>query len=262
MNIDIRNLSQGYGQTNVIHDISFTAESGKITAVLGSNGCGKSTLIKTLAGILPCKPDTVFADGRDITAISRAERAKMVGYVPQYFHYTAYTSVLDTVLIGRRPYMSWSVDDEDLDAVDAAMEIMHVADLSERYINELSGGQRQRVFIARALAQNPAFYLFDEPTSSLDLRHQMETFSVIRGIMRKNNAGMIVAVHDLNLALRFADAVVLMKDGTLIDTGTPEDVLTPENVAKVYRVAADIVDAPHGRFIQTYDALGPEGELK
>ena len=258
MNLHVSSLTQKYGSQTILHDLTFTAESGKITALLGLNGSGKSTLIKTIAGILPCPQNTIFADETDITAIHHAERARMIGYVPQHFHYTSFTTVLDTVLIGRRPYMSWSVSEEDLKAVDDAMTAMNVAELSTRYINELSGGQRQRVFIARALAQNPKFYLFDEPTSSLDLRHQLETLTVMRNLVQKNSSGMIVALHDLNLALHFADTIILLKDGNIIDTGSPDSVLTAERVAEVYGVKSEVISGNHGTIIHAYDPVKTE----
>lgn len=253
MKISVEHLTQKYGSHVVFDDVSFTTESGQVTALLGPNGAGKSTLIKTIADIQPMYKGRIMVNDTDITTVSKAERAKMIGYVPQYFHYTSFTSVLDTVLIGRRPYMSWSVSDEDLEAVDAALSTMHIEDLADRFVNELSGGQRQRVFIARALAQNPEFFLFDEPTSSLDLRHQLETLAVMKDVVHKNNSGMIVALHDLNLALRYADHVVLLKEGTIYADGKPEDVLTAEAVRDVYGVEAEVVENNTGRFILSYE---------
>jgi iron complex transport system ATP-binding protein len=176
----------------------------------------------------------------------------MIGYVPQYFHYTPFTTVLDTVLIGRRPYMSWSVSDDDLNIVDSALSIMSITDLSDRFVNELSGGQRQRVFIARALAQDPSFFLFDEPTSSLDLRHQLETVLTMQNIVRKDDSGMIIALHDLNLALRYTDKVLMLKDGEMYAYGTPDNVLTVESVRDVYGVNSEIVENEQGKFILSY----------
>ena len=140
-----------------------------------------------------------------------------------------------------------------MEAVDAALSTMHIEDLAERFVNELSGGQRQRVFIARALAQNPEFFLFDEPTSSLDLRHQLETLAVMQDVVHKNNSGMIVALHDLNLALRYADHVVLLKDGSIYADGKPCDVLTTEAVRDVYGVESEVVEKETGRFILSYE---------
>ncbi|MDV0441222.1 ABC transporter ATP-binding protein [Methanorbis furvi] len=252
MKIDVVSLSQKYGNLQVLHDVSFTADAGEVVALLGPNGSGKSTLIKTIADILPPASGKILIDGADTAAIDPIDRAKLIGYVPQYFHYTPFTTVLDTVLIGRRPYMSWSVTDEDLIAVDKSLATMHVTDLADRFVNELSGGQRQRVFIARTLAQQPAFYLFDEPTSSLDLRHQLETASTMQKIVHEENSCMIIALHDLNLALRYTDKVVMLKDGSIYSCGTPEEVLTEEAVRDVYGVCAEIVENDHGRFILSY----------
>jgi len=253
MKITVENVSQSYENHQVLKDISFTASSGEVTALLGPNGSGKSTLIKTIADILPLKKGKILMDNRDIKEIEKNERTRLLGYVPQSFHYTSFTSVLDTVLIGRRPYMSWKVSDEDLEAVDIAMNAMNVADLSERYINELSGGQRQRVFIARTIAQNPSFYLFDEPTSSLDLRHQFETLERMQKLVHENNSGMLIALHDLNLAVKFADYVILLKDGKIYGNGKPEDVLTSEAVRDVYGVESEIVKNEKGRFVLSYE---------
>ena len=252
MNISVTSVSQKYGSHIVLKDISFDSRSGEVLALLGPNGSGKSTLIKTIADILIPSSGSITIDGVDVQKIDPIDRAKMIGYVPQYFHYTPFTTVLDTVLIGRRPYMSWSVSDDDLAVVDNALSTMNIADLSDRFVNELSGGQRQRVFIARALAQDPNFFLFDEPTSSLDLRHQLETVSTMREIVRTDNSGMIIALHDLNLALRYTDKVLLLKDGEMYDYGTPSDVLTTESVRDVYGVHAEFVENTQGRFILSY----------
>ena len=252
MNISVESVSQKYGSHDVLRDISFESKSGEVLALLGPNGSGKSTLIKTIADILTPASGSITIDGIDVQKIDPIDRAKMIGYVPQYFHYTPFTTVLDTVLIGRRPYMSWSVSDNDLEVVDNALSTMNITDLSDRFVNELSGGQRQRVFIARALAQDPSFFLFDEPTSSLDLRHQLETVSTMRGIVQKERSGMIIALHDLNLALRYTDKVLLLKDGAMYDYGTPSKVLTTESVREVYGVHAEFVENEQGRFILSY----------
>ena len=252
MNISIEHVTQKYGNHEVLHDMNFESKSGEVLALLGPNGSGKSTLIKTIADIISPAAGTIKIDGIDLQKIDSIDRAKMIGYVPQYFHYTPFTTVLDTVLIGRRPYMSWSVSDDDLSIVDSALSTMNITDLSDRFVNELSGGQRQRVFIARALAQDPSFFLFDEPTSSLDLRHQLETVLTMQTIVRKDDSGMIIALHDLNLALRYTDKVLLLKDGEIYAYGTPEDVLTVESVRDVYGVNSAIVENEQGRFLLSY----------
>jgi iron complex transport system ATP-binding protein len=252
MNIDIVSISQKYENLPVLHDVSFTINTGESVALLGPNGSGKSTLIKTIAGILSPTSGKILINGIDAIAVDPIDRAKSIGYVPQYFHYTPFTTVLDTVLIGRRPYISWSVTDNDLAMVDKSLATMHVTDLAGRFVNELSGGQRQRVFIARALAQQPEFYLFDEPTSSLDLRHQLETVSTMQKIVHEEKSCMIIALHDLNLALRYTDKVVMLKDGKIYAYGTPDEVLTKEAIRDVYGVCTEIVENSHGKFVFSY----------
>lgn len=252
MKISVEHVRQNYGEHEVLHDISFDADSGEVLALLGPNGSGKSTLIKSIADIIAPTFGQIKIDGVDAKTIDKTTRAKMIGYVPQYFHYTPFTTVLDTVLIGRRPYMSWSVSDEDLEVVDESLETMSIKDLSARFVNELSGGQRQRVFIARALAQKPSFFLFDEPTSSLDLRHQLETVSTMRDIVRRDNSGMIIALHDLNLALRYTDKVLMLKNGEMYSYGKPEDTLTEKSIRDVYGVDSEIVENKKGKFILSY----------
>lgn len=253
MNVSVEGLCHKYGSSEVIHDISFEAKSGEVLALLGPNGSGKSTIIKTIADIIRPSAGNIKINGVDADKIDKTDRAKMIGYVPQYFHYTTFTTVLDTVLIGRRPYMSWSVSEDDLKIVDSALNTMNITDLSSRYVNELSGGQRQRVFIARALAQRPSFYLFDEPTSSLDLRHQLETVTTMREVVRHEQSGMIIALHDLNLALRHTDKVMMLKDGEIYAYGTPDEIINEDSVRDVYGVEVEIFENDRGKFVLSYE---------
>ena len=253
MKIDVMNLVHNYGRYKVLKDVSFSVDSGEVVSLLGPNGCGKSTTIKIISSLFKPVSGRINIDGRDITGIDPTDRAKLIGYVPQYFTYSNFTTVLETVLIGRTPYMSWSVTEEDLAVVDYALRCMNIQDLAERQINELSGGQRQRVFIARTIAQKPVFYLFDEPTSSLDLRHQIDTLATMREIIHRDNSGMIVALHDLNLALRYTDKVILISDGEVYDAGKPADVLTPKAIFDVYGVKAEIIENDKGRFVLAYE---------
>ena len=253
MKIDVMNLVHNYSTYKVLKDVSFSVDSGEVVSLLGPNGCGKSTTIKIISSLFKPVSGNISIDGKSLDEIDPVDRAKLIGYVPQYFTYSSYTTVLETVLIGRTPYMSWSVSEEDLAAVDYALRCMNIRDLAERQINELSGGQRQRVFIARAIAQKPVFYLFDEPTSSLDLRHQIDTLTTMRDIIHKDNSGMIVALHDLNLALRYTDKVLILSNGEVYDFGKPEDVLTPKAIYDVYGVHAEIIENERGRFVLAYE---------
>ncbi len=254
MRLSVENVYQKYGDFDVLNDISFSSGSGEVVALLGPNGSGKSTLIKTICQLLPPSSGQVTVNGESLSDIDPTERAKLIGYVPQSFNYASFTTVLDTVLIGRRPYVQWSYSDEDLDMASKALETMNIINLRDKFINELSGGQRQRVFIARALTQDPHFYLFDEPTSSLDLRHQLRTMKIMRKLVRSEGCGMIIATHDLNLVLRYADRVVVLKDNRVYAFGRPEDVLTPTTVHEVYGVESSIVKSEQGLFILPYDS--------
>lgn len=252
MNLKIKGVRQGYGDVEVLKGVNMSASTGEVVALLGPNGSGKSTLIKTVAGILRPRSGSVTVDGQDVLKMEPSDMARVLGYVPQHFHYMPYTTVLETVLIGRRPYMQWSASDQDLEVVERALETMQILDLAERNVNELSGGQRQRVFIARALTQSPRFYLFDEPTSSLDLKYQLETMMTMRELVCREGAGMIIALHDLNLALRYADKAVMIKDGTVYCSGRPDDVITEGTIREVYGVEATIAENERGKFILPY----------
>ncbi|NLI73401.1 MAG: ABC transporter ATP-binding protein [Euryarchaeota archaeon] len=253
MIMEVDGLSQGYGNNLVIDDISFTAKSGELLTVLGPNGCGKSTLIKTLCNVLSPKKGTIYVDKRDLSNIDPKEMARLIGYVPQTMTHFGHSTVYDLVLIGRRPYVDWSYSTNDLRVAADAMITMNVNAYISRNIRELSGGQRQRAFIARALAQEPNFYIFDEPTSSFDLRNQLDTMRIMRNIIHEKEACLIVALHDLNLAMRYSDRVMVLNDREIYDIGEPEDVITSKMIKDVYGVTADIMEDMHGLFVRTYD---------
>lgn len=254
MRLTIENLEQSYGNRTVLRDVNFSAESGEVVTLLGPNGTGKSTLIKTLCRIMQPKNGRICIDGRDVSSISKEEYAKIVGYVPQSSMYFGYSTVYDAVLLGRKPYVQWSYARNDIDKAAEAMVEMGVDNLFDRMVNELSGGQKQRVTIARAIAQDPDIFVFDEPTSALDLRHQLDTFKLMRSIIKRKNALMIIALHDLNLALRYSDKVVVLNDGGVYDFGDVDEVITEEMIHNVYGVESNIVETEKGRFINAYDS--------
>jgi iron complex transport system ATP-binding protein len=254
MKLTVEGLSQGYQGKVIIHDIDLEANSGEVVTLLGPNGAGKSTLIKTICNVLPPMSGTVNIDGRNISDIDKKEYAKIIGYVPQTAIFFGSATVYDSVLIGRRPYVKWSYSSEDIEMAASAMIRMKIDDLYDRPIHRLSGGQRQRVTLARALAQSPSFYVFDEPTSALDLRNQLDTLKVMRQVIKDTNACMIIAMHDLNLAYRYSDKVMVLKDGTVYGFGNTEDVITPQMIKEVYGVDAEIVEGSKGKFIHSYDS--------
>ncbi|MDR0718806.1 MAG: ABC transporter ATP-binding protein [Treponema sp.] len=234
--LEIKNLFAGYGGGDVIKDITLKAFPGEILTIAGPNGCGKTTLLKAIARLLPFR-GLVTLDGRDIHSFSRkalAQKAALLGQSTQiYFSY----SVFDTVSLGRYPYSRSflkGLTKNDREIVENVLLQLGLTDVKDRMITELSGGQLQRVFLARTLAQEPEFILLDEPTNHLDLTHQIELLSYLSYWAEKNNKTVIAVLHDLNLARRFGNSAALMSRGALVSWGKPEDVLTGDILEEVY----------------------------
>ena len=185
MELVLDNVSKAYGSITALDAISFSVGPGEIVALVGPNGSGKSTLIKAIATIHNTTGGTITIDGKDIREIDPVDLAVLLGYVPQSFSYTLYSTVFETVLMGRRRFIKWSVSDEELSRVQRSLDALEMGDLAGKYINELSGGERQKVFIARRLRKDPEVFLFDEPTSALDIRYQIEVMET----MRRNHPG-------------------------------------------------------------------------
>jgi ABC-type cobalamin/Fe3+-siderophores transport systems, ATPase components len=254
MELVLENVSKAYGPQVALDNVSFAVHPGEIVALVGPNGSGKSTLIKAIALIHEPTGGTIAIDSRDVRSIDPVDLAMLLGYVPQGFSYTLYSTVFETVLMGRRRYIRWSVSDEELSRVQRALDALEIGSLAAKFMDELSGGERQKVFIARALAQEPRIFLFDEPTSALDIRYQIEVMETMRRITRERNSSMIVAVHDLNLAYRYADAVVVLNHGKMEAYGKPCDVLTPDCIRSVYGVDSFAVENEYGKFIVPFRA--------
>lgn len=249
MSLSIDNLSVRYGLFQVLSDISFSLRIGEILCVIGPNGSGKSTLIKTLAGILDPYSGTLLMDNINLNDLSKNEKAKKIGYVPQDFQYLTSASVIEAVILGRRPHVQWSLSQKDLDRVEFAMQLLNIKQMSQKMLTELSGGERQRVFIARAIAQEPVYFLFDEPTSALDIRHQIEVFQMIKKIAGTQKRSVLVAVHDLNYAYHYADRVILLNNGKIVSIGSVEEVMTEENIISVYGVPMNFINTGAGKYV-------------
>lgn len=238
MILSVEGLEFSYPSHKVLKDVTFSLEKGECLAILGTNGTGKSTLLKSINRILKPEKGTVTIDGDVVQTMKRTKLAQKIGYVSQS-NQSFRTTVFDTVLIGRKPYIKLDVTKKDLDIVNKAIEIMELEEYSLRYIDELSGGEFQKVIIARALAQEPDILMFDEPTSSLDLKNQLEVINIIKKVVEEKGISAIVTIHDLNLALRFADKFILLKDGKIYAAGGME-IITPKNIEKVYSVPVTI----------------------
>lgn len=240
MKIEIRNLYFSYPSKSILEDINITVKEAEIVCIVGPNGSGKSTLIKCIDKLLtPCKGKILF-DGTDTCSLSRLEIAKRIGYVPQSTAAAFSTTVLDTVLMGRKPYSAWKNSEHDLDTVIEILEKLDLKDTALMEFDRLSGGQQQRVLVARALAQSPKALLLDEPTSALDIAHQLEIMDILRSLAHRSKVSVLMIVHDLNLACRYADRIVMLQDGRIRADGLPQEVFTQNNILEVYGVEVDI----------------------
>ena len=242
VNITIKDLTFSYNSHKILDDLNVVVENSEVLSLVGPNGSGKTTLIKCIDRIL--KPrGSILLDGLELERMSRQEVARQIGYVPQSSSTPLATTVFDTVLMGRRPHIGWRVTDSDLDKVAEVLEKLHLEDLAMRDFAQLSGGQKQKVLIARALAQEPAVLLLDEPTSNLDMRHQLEVMEIVRDLVHEKKIAAVMAIHDLNLASRFSDKLVMLKNGQVYAAGEPKALLNEENIGKVYGIEAMVMNA-------------------
>ena len=233
--VEIKNISYAYNPAaKILDDVSFSVQDGECLVVLGNNGAGKSTLLKCVDRILPTKGASVAVDGKELFAMSNREMAQQIAFVQQNARAMDMT-VFDAVLLGRKPYIKWDATEKDRQI---AMDIIHRMGLEKyilRNVSELSGGEAQKVMLARALAQQPRLLLLDEPTSNLDPRNQHEVMQTVRKIAQENNICVITVLHDLNLAIRYCDRFLFLKDGGVYACGGLE-VMTPENIEAVYEM--------------------------
>lgn len=247
MILKVHGLDFKYPSHSVLKDINFTLKKGECLAILGTNGAGKSTLLKCINRILKPEKGTMSIKDVDIKKYTSKELAKKIGYVSQSSQ-RCRTTVFDSVLIGRKPYIKWDISQKDMDIVNNAIKSLDLENFSLRYVDELSGGEMQKVIIARALAQEPDILMLDEPTSSLDLKNQLEVINIIKNIVKEKGISAIVTIHDLNLALRFADKFIFLKNGAIFAAGGKE-IITPENIEQVYSVPVKIRNFDDGTFI-------------
>ena len=238
--LSINGLDFRYKNISVLKDVGIELHKGEVLSIVGPNGAGKTTLLKCILGIV--KPDngTILIDGRDASRMKRLNLAKCISYAPQALPYKFPISVFDAVLMGRRPYITWKPSQKDLEVVAEVLRSMDLEDFALRDFDQLSGGQKQKVLLARVFAQETDYLLLDEPTSNLDLRHQMEVMEMINGMVKRKGAAAMLAMHDLNLASRFSDIIVMLNGGKIFCAGEPAQVMTVENIKSVYKVEATI----------------------
>ncbi len=244
--LSVQNVSAGYGDVEVLHDLDLVIPSGKITVIVGANACGKSTLLRAMSRLLAPAKGQVLLDGKAIHRTPPKELARTLGLLPQSPIAPEGITVADLVSRGRHPHQGlfsrWTREDDA--AVEAALVATQTMDLAERPVDELSGGQRQRVWIAMALAQQTDILLLDEPTTFLDISHQVEVLDLLTDLNHQRGTTVVMVLHDLNLAARYADHLIAMADGRVHVTGAPDDVLTEQNVRQVFGLDNRIVTDP------------------
>ncbi|SDC20377.1 iron complex transport system ATP-binding protein [Geodermatophilus telluris] len=239
-------VSLAYDDRVVVRDLDLSLTDGSFTAIVGPNGCGKSTLLRALGRLLRPQAGQVLLDGRSIARTPTREVARVLGLLPQTPLAPAGLTVADLVARGRHPHQSWlrQWSREDEAAVAEAMAWTDLGGLADRPVDELSGGQRQRAWISMALAQGTDLLLLDEPTTYLDLSHQIDVLELVTRLHAERGRTVVVVLHDLNLAARYAQRLVAMRDGVLVASGTPHEVLTERLLADVFDLEARVVPDP------------------
>lgn len=246
VSVEARHLRVAYGDRTIIDDLEVVFPAQKITTIIGPNGCGKSTLLRAVARLIPAKEGKVEVGGEDTTTMNRRFLAKKIGVLPQSPIAPDGIVVADLVARGRHPHQSWinqwSKSDEQ--EVAKALALTNSNDLADRTLNELSGGQRQRVWISMVLAQNTDVLFLDEPTTYLDLSHSIDVLNLVSYLRSDLQRTVVMVLHDLNLAARYSDYLVLMDDGAIAAAGAPDEVITPENLKAVFDLDALVVADP------------------
>lgn len=250
MAIEIKELQTGYEDTIVIPHMNLKIPEGKITMIIGSNGCGKSTLLKSIGRIIKPTKGGVYLDGTLLKRMAPKDIARRMAILPQNPVVPQKITVKELVAFGRYPYQTAfsGMSDKDHDIINWAMQETGVTELKDREVDQLSGGQRQRVWIAMTLAQKTDILILDEPTTYLDMAHQLEILTLIRKLNEKNKTTVIIVIHELNLAAKFANHLIGMRKGEVIFEGHPLDVVNKENLKELYQIDAQIHPSASGRY--------------
>jgi iron complex transport system ATP-binding protein len=244
MKLKLVDISFRYGKKEILKHIDLSLDGEGVYCLLGPNGSGKSTMLKCIMQFLHPRGQIIY-DDMSVCDMKQHDIAKLFGYVPQNCSSNFPITVFDMILLGRKPYIGWRPSDEDISIVEQNIWSLGLEQHSLKYVNQLSGGERQKVMIAAALCQEPKVLLLDEPTSSLDVKHQIEVMRRIMSIAITRQNIALVAMHDLNLAAQYSNTIIMMKDGRIYAQGMPGEVLTKENIAQVYGIDVDIV--AHGK---------------
>ncbi|WP_418535427.1 ABC transporter ATP-binding protein [Odoribacter laneus] len=239
MRIKVNHISFSYNQLQALKDISFEVDTGDMLAIIGQNGSGKSTLLKCMNRILKINQGSIEINERPLSAISPAKLSQIMAYIPQTEEARTGLTVFDTVLLGRKPYISGKPSAHDLEFVSELLFRLELEEEAMRTINTLSGGQQQRVFIARALAQQPSILLLDEPIANLDIYHQMKVMKLLQQLSAEGIT-VIITIHDINMAARFCNKALMLKQGTVFASGD-QSVYVSANIEYLYDIEVEVV---------------------
>ena len=265
--MDVKDLNFSWGTNEVLKNVEFSIKPHEVVSVLGVNGAGKSTLIKCLNGILKPKVGSIeiIENSKysneislvDISSLDLVGLSRVMSYVPQSVRTSFSMDVFDVVLLGRKPHIKWRITDDDRNRVSDTLRYLNLEDFAFRKFDQISGGERQRVIIAKAIVQDPNLFLFDEPTSDLDLKNQIQIMKGIRKLIKESESpkSALIAIHDINIAARYSDKIILLDNGSVKAYGTPKNVLTEQNIAEVFGVKSLIEHLENYIRVVIYDEI-------
>lgn len=251
--IEVRHLSFAYGKNRILKNVSMKIHEGKITTIIGANGCGKSTLFSLMTKNLTPGKGKILLHGRNIRNLRLTELAKKIAIVHQYNSATEDITVEGLISYGRTPYMKMLAgrSEEDIRLIEWAMKVTDLTEYRDREVSKLSGGQRQRVWIAMALTQDTKILFLDEPTTYLDIRYQLEILELIRKLNQEYGITIIMILHDINQAIHFSDQVLGLKDGSIAVEGDPDKVITTDSLRQLYGIDLDVARVNDQKFVLT-----------
>lgn len=232
--VDVKHVSKGYNNKNVITDVSVKIAKGKITSFIGPNGAGKSTLLSMISRLIAKDEGEIFIDGMDLTRCKNNDLAKKISILKQSNHINVRLTVKELVSFGRFPYSQGRLTKEDRKFVNEAIRYMELEEIQDKYLDQLSGGQRQRAYIAMVIAQDTEYVLLDEPLNNLDMKHSVQIMKTLRRLTDELGKTVVIVIHDINFASCYSDYIVAMKDGRVIKEGTTDQIITPSVLNQVY----------------------------
>lgn len=249
MELIFKNFSTGYSKINIVNQINFKLKEREWIGIIGANGSGKSTLLKGVLKFIPTLSGDIFLNGISTNNYSRKELSKKISYLPQKLNNNLNITVKDLITLGRSPYKKFwdfNLNKEDKNKIEEAIEIVELKNLKDKFITELSGGQCQRAYLAMVIAQDPKIMFLDEPTTFLDINHQIKFLESLKELIKEKNISIITVLHDINLAARFCHRIAILKNGKLLEINTPKKIMNEEIFKKAFDVDSLIVDTQLG----------------